>query len=174
MIPLHQFNWPFFSWWRKSYVDLIIQDLIPQCGGFLLFGRVFLVKKKVYGKQFARHFWICWTIRNILGAEPLNDIAWGTRMSPSRLRALLCALLVCVPYHGEMMAWHVLSGCSKWLLITGWWTAATLSWACGSAASFLGTKLLGKGGHSLHFPTCHWQSSGITAPHLNNDTAAGL
>lgn len=27
-------------------MDLIIQDLIPQCGGFLLFGRVFLVKKK--------------------------------------------------------------------------------------------------------------------------------
>lgn len=26
-------------------MDLIIQDLIPQCGGFLLFGKFFLEKK---------------------------------------------------------------------------------------------------------------------------------
>lgn len=98
----------------------------------------------------------------------------GIPMSPSWLRAVPWALLVCVPYQGQMMAWQAAPGCSKWLVIPGWWIAATLSWACGSAALSLCTRLLGKGGHSLCLSTCPWQSSGTTAPHLSSDTAVSL
>lgn len=177
MIPLHPFKWPFFSLWRKSYMDLIRQEPIPQWGFFLLlFGRVFFV---LFCKKFITN-----SLQGFPGFSGLSE----TFLQQSHQMTLhgvpqslppdwehcygLC-WFVC-PAMGQVMAWHAVSGCSKWFVIPRWWIAATLSWACGSAALSLRTGLVGKGGHSLYLQTCHWQSSGITAPHLSNDTALGL
>lgn len=154
-------------------MDLIRQYPIPQCGLLLLFGRFggFFCKKKFIKNNLQAFSGFAGL--NILGASHQMTLHGIPCLPPDWEHCHGLCWFVC-PTRGQMMAWQVVSVCSKCLVIPGWWIAATLSWACGSAVPSLCTRLLGKGGHSLYLSTCPWQSSGTTAPHLSSDTAISL
>lgn len=164
MIPLYPFNWPLFSWRRKSYMDLITQDPILQCG-------VFFLQEKVYHKEFKRLFWICWTMRNIPGAEPLNDIAWGTMMSPSQLKHCYGLCWFACPAMGQWWAGMLfLAALNGWQFLGA---ELQLPWA-EHVAQLLCLYAQGYGKGRSQPVSPHLQCSAITAPHLSNDTAVGL
>lgn len=113
----------------------------------LLFGSGFysFCKKKFITNNLQGFFFlICWTIRNILGAEAPMTLQGVPQCLPPDWEQCYGLCWFVRPTMGQMMAWHIVSGCSKWLVIQGWQIAATLSWVCGSAASPLFTRLLGK------------------------------
>lgn len=164
MIPLHPFNLPFFSWWRKSYMDLITQDLIPW--------DAFSFGKNVDHKRLTGLFLDLLDYQKCSWRRmPLHGVP-GVPLWPESTP--MCSADVCVLTQGRRWPGVLFQAALTSWEYTRWWTAATLSWAWGSAASSVGRKVLGKGGHSLRLPACSWQSSGIEAPGLSRDMAAGL
>lgn len=111
MISLHQFNLPFIFWWRKSYMDLITQDLVPW-----VLVLCFFFCKNVDHKQLTKP---------LLDLLDYQKSSWSHQMTlhgvyqvpPSWPGHSYVLCWSACPNTGQMTAWHVGSGCLNQLVI---------------------------------------------------------